>query len=298
MPIYLRELSDAQIKPTARPIVVEEHDNRATVSGQLGFGQITADFAMRLAIRKARQNAIASVSIVHVNHIGRLGHYLEMAVAEGLICQIWASGFAVLGARAAPFGGRDRVLDTNPLAIGIPAGNRPPVIVDFATTGGSGVKVINAARRGEALPLGAIVDQEGRPTTNPADFENGGAYAPFGAHKGYALMLCSELLGRVLSGSDGYVRDGEGPPLFRHQGVTMLCMRANLHCSMEDFTARVDAMLDKITQSRPAAGFDKVLYPGLKEHETRERSMKEGIRFEDDIWELFSKGAKNLGVNV
>ena len=39
------------------------------------------------------------MGLVRANHIGRLGHYAEMATAEGMVAMIFASGFAVNGAR-------------------------------------------------------------------------------------------------------------------------------------------------------------------------------------------------------
>ena len=45
------------------------------------------------------------MSIVQCEHIGRLGQYVEMAAAEGLISMIWAGGFAEQVPEAVPFGG-------------------------------------------------------------------------------------------------------------------------------------------------------------------------------------------------
>ena len=84
------------------------------------------------------------------------------------------------------------------------------MIVDFATTHGSMIKVMNAQRRGEKLVEGVIVDSEGKTTTDPNDFYEGGALAPFGGHKGYAIMTVVELMGRVFAGADSHARDGEG----------------------------------------------------------------------------------------
>ena len=40
---------------------------------------------------------------------------------------------------------------------------------------------------------GVIVDREGKATTDPNDFYDGGALAPFGGHKGYAIALFAEV---------------------------------------------------------------------------------------------------------
>ena len=299
MPNYLREIADGKLLPQAEPEIVVDDGNRGTVCGNWGFGQVSADFTTRLAIERARQHGIALIGLVRCNHIGRLGHYAEMAAAAGMVSQICGSGYAVTGARAAAFGGRDRVLDTNPICIGVPAGQRPPFVLDFATTHGSGVKVMNAYRRGEQLPLGFIADAEGKPTSDPADFvDGGGTMCSFGGHKGSGVMLAVEFLGRVLTGADGHAREGEGAYLMGHQGVSFIVMQADALSPMADFRARTDATLDRVSGSRPAVGFDQVLYPGLREAHTRAQCERDGIPIPEDLWQLFVEAAQTVGVDL
>ncbi len=299
MPNYLREIASGKLLPTSDPEVVADDGNRVTVRGNWGFGQVSADFAVRLAIDRARQHGLALIGLVRCNHIGRLGHYAEMAAAAGMVSQIFGSGYAMTGARAAAYGGRDRVLDTNPICIGVPSGQRPPFVLDFATTHGSAVKVVNAHRRGEELPLGVIADRNGKPTTNPADFmEGGGTLSSFGGHKGFGIMLAVELLGRVLTGADGHAVEGEGANLMGHQGVSFIVMQADVLSPMTDFRSRVDDTLNRITDSGPAVGFDEVLYPGLKEATTRANCERDGIPIPEDLWDLFVQAARSVGVEI
>ena len=299
MPTYIREIADGNLLPHGEAEIVADDGNRVTVRGNWGFGQVSADFAMRVAIDRAREHGIALIGLVRCNHIGRLGHYAEMAAAEGMVSQICGSGYAVTGARAAAYGGRDRVLDTNPICIGVPAARRPPFILDFATTHGSAAKVVNAHRRGEQLPLGVIADAEGKPTTNPADFiDGGGTLSSFGGHKGSGIMLAMELLGRVLTGSDGHAQEGKGAFMMRHQGVSFIVMKADALSPMADFDARVEQTLDRVTGSQPAVGFDQVLYPGLKEAMRREEWGRDGIPIPEDLWALFAKAADTVGVVI
>jgi len=299
MPTYLREIASGKLLPANDPEIVVDDGNRATVRGNWGFGQVSADFAVRLAIDRARQHGLALIGLVRCNHIGRLGHYAEMAAAAGMISQIFGSGYAMTGARAAAYGGRDRVLDTNPICIGVPSGECPPFILDFATTHGSAAKVVNAHRRGEELPLGVIADRDGKPTPNPADFiEEGGTLSSFGGHKGSGIMLAVELLGRVLTGSDSHAVEGEGAALMGHQGVSFIVMEADVLSPMTDFRSRVDDTLNRITDSHPAVGFDEVLYPGLKEANTRADCERDGIPIPEDLWNLFAEAARTVGVEI
>jgi uncharacterized oxidoreductase len=113
---------------------------------------------------------VAVVGMVQLHHIGRLGHYVEMAVADNMIGMVWGGGYGEVAPATVPYGGKTRVLHTNPISIGLPAGEESTMMFDWATTALSGVKVDNAHNRGEQLPPNAIVDKDGVPTTNPADF--------------------------------------------------------------------------------------------------------------------------------
>ena len=143
------------------------------------------------------------------------------------------------------------------------------------------MKVANAQQRGERLPPDSIIDHAGRPTTDPGDFLAGGAYLPFGGagggHKGYAIMLAVELLGRLFSGADAHAVAGAGVPLMRHQGVTMLLLRGDLFQPLQRLLDGNDALLATLRGSKPAAGSQEVLYPGLAEMRTRAERRRHGI---------------------
>lgn len=293
---YVDAIRDGHLVPTAWPKVVEQTPTSALISGNWTFGQTAARKAMEVAIEKAKSQNIAIVSLVQSHHIGRLGHYAELAAAEGMISMVWGGGYCRESPRTVPFGGRKAILDTNPIAMGFPAGDDSPMILDFATTTLSGVKVINAQRRGQNLPPGCIVDKDGNPSIDPNDFTNGGAFVAFGAHKGYALMMAAEFFGRIFSGSDGYAESERGGPIFGRQGVTMAVCRADLFQPSPQYSQNAVAMERSIRSVPPAPGFDQVLVPGDKEAQTRIKRRREGIPIDDDVWQSVVEVAERLGV--
>ena len=296
VPGYLNNIRAAEILPTLWPEILKETPASALVSGNWTFGHTAARFAMQLANAKALDQGAAVVSVVEVNHIGRLGYYSEMAAAQGLIGMIWAGGFGVGSPAAAPYGGRERVLHTNPLSMAFPAGDEPAPMFDFATTAVAGMKVINAQQRHSALPPGCIIDRDGNPSTNPQDFYDGGAYVPFGGHKGYALMVAVEFLGRLFSGSDAYAQAPRGGPSFGYQGVTMMAFRADLFQPMPQFKQGVDQLVRRLHATPPAPGFAEVLVPGDPETRARAVRGRDGIPVPDDVWQALSAAAAALGV--
>lgn len=291
---YVKGVKAGDIVPDAVSTILKETPSSALVSGNWTFGQASAKFAMNVAIEKARAHDIAVVSLLQSHHIGRLGFYVEMAAAQGMVAQVWAGGYAEVDPGAVPYGGRKRTLHTNPISIGLPASAETPMMFDFATTAIAGVKVVNAQRKNEQLPPGSIVDKDGNPTTDPNAFFEGGAHVPFGGHKGYGLMMAAEYLGRIVSGSDTYADENRGGPVMRHQGVTMIVMRADLFQPPERYTERATEMQERVRAVPPAPGFKEVLAPGDLEARTRKRRTAEGIPVDDTLWKSLETLAESL----
>src|SRR5262245_58182675 len=129
---YLAWVRDGTLKPNTPPPIVFENDAIAIIDGNCGFGQVTGEFATRLGITKAAQFGIAMIGLRNCGHLGRLGDWAEMAAAAG---QVSLHFLNTSGAqRVAPFGGSDRRLSTNPLAIGMPIAGGDPAILDITTS--------------------------------------------------------------------------------------------------------------------------------------------------------------------
>src|SRR5579872_1066304 len=143
---YVAAIKAGEIVPDAEPEAKIDSDLSALISGHWTFGQVAAKYAMEVAIAKALQRSMSVVSLVQCHHIGRLGEYAEMAASKGLISMIFGGGYAEDNPVAVPYGGRQRVLSTNPVAMGFPAEDGDRMLFDFATTAASGVRVANAGK--------------------------------------------------------------------------------------------------------------------------------------------------------
>ena len=296
---YVEEVSDGEILPRAKPEIVSETPTSALVRGNWTYGFVSAMYALELALEKADKQGMAIVSLVEANHIGRLGEYAEVAAGRGMVSQVWASGQGVETPTAVPYGGSRPVLHTNPIAIGVPSGEETPMIVDYATTVVSGSKVLMAHGENKKIQPGWIVDSEGRETTDPGLLADGsGSHLPFGGHKGYAIMLADEFLGRVLSGADAYAETERGGPILRHQGVTFIVFKADLFQPMADFGRVSDALHRQVRGVPPAPGFEEVMVPGDLEARARSERGRNGIPLTDVVWKSLTDLAAELGVEV
>jgi len=296
---YVKAIQAEEILPDRHPEILRETASTALVTGHWTFGQPATKFATQQAIEKARSQGIAMVSVVQKHHLGRLGHFVEMATAEGMGCMVYGGGQGEIAPATMPFGGSRPILHTNPMAAGLPTGMADrPMMFDFATSGTSGVKVINARNRGEKIPHGFIVDKEGRPTDDPHAFFDDGGHAPFGGHKGYAIMMWVEYMGRVLAGSNAYADPARAGDILRNEGGTIIVFRTDLFQEAADYTALADEMGQRVRAVSPAPDFEQVKMPGDPEWETRRIRSRDGIPIEDDVWEMILEAQRLAGIGT
>ena len=136
---YVEEIQEGAIVPAAHPEILRETPGSALVSGNWGFGHPVGAYAMEMAIAKAAEQGMAVTSVVQKHHVGRLGHYVEMAAERGMIGMALAAGQGVADPAAVPYGGAEKLLHTNPLAVAFPTGVADhPLMFDFATSATAG----------------------------------------------------------------------------------------------------------------------------------------------------------------
>jgi uncharacterized oxidoreductase len=296
LPTYLERIRKGHIVPGAPIDVLDETATTARVDGHWGFGQVVSTRAMDLAIAKARRQRVAIVSVFRQSHVGRLGDYPLMAARAGLVgLMMCDSGRAPK--QVAPFGGREARLGTNPLSIAFPSDLEAPVLIDMATSAVAGGKLLVAQARREPIPLGWLLDREGRPTTDAGAFRAGGVMLPLGGPQGYkgsALSFAVETLAAVLPGL-GFGVDPEG----RHNdGAFLLAFDPAAFRPLGDFKAEVTAFARYVKATPPAEGFTEVLYPGEIEYRTEQRRRREGIPIEDATWEKLTALARAAGTEA
>jgi len=98
-------------------------------------------------------------------------------------------------------GSKGKVLGTNPIAYAAPAGDELPVYLDIATSAVAATKIFSAKALGKQIPDNWLVDENGRPTTDPSQYPAKGAQLPMAGHKGYGLAVMVEILSAVLTGA-------------------------------------------------------------------------------------------------
>src|SRR6185436_4621488 len=116
---YVRDIAGGTIKPGVPVHLDSESATTAVVDGGWNFGQLVARDTMNLAITKAKASGVGIAVAHQCGHVGRLGAYVEAAVAAGAIGIAMVNNHGGSQVMSAP-GGIGRRLSPNPIAVGIP----------------------------------------------------------------------------------------------------------------------------------------------------------------------------------
>ena len=197
---YVRSLKAGELQLNQRISIATDTETLLVVDGNRGIGQSIAYQTMALAIERARKNGVVIVGLRNSHHIGRVGHWAEQAIAAGMASIHFTN--VVSRPLVSPHGGGQSRFGTNPLTVGLPRRDAPPILLDFASSAIAVGKVRVAYNRKGQVPAGALIDHEGKPTTNPAVMYEDpmGALLTAAGHKGYALAMVCDLLGSALFG--------------------------------------------------------------------------------------------------
>src|SRR5688500_8154870 len=200
IPRYVDALLEGGLEANRHARATLDAGTLLALDGCKGYGQAIGREAMQMAIERAKRHGSCVMTLANSHHLGRIGHWAEMAVAEGLVSIHFVN--VISHARVAPYGGRDARFGTNPCCIGVPLPGEAPFILDYATSAVAQGKLRVAHNKGEKVPPGRLIDDQGRPTDDPryAVVPPYGAMLPFGEHKGSGMALACELLGGALTG--------------------------------------------------------------------------------------------------
>ena len=197
MPLYVRRIKAGGVNPRPDIRIIEERPSTALLDGDNGMGHLVMRRAAELAIAKAKQTGVGWVGARMSNHAGPAALYAMMPLAHDMIGLYFAVGS---NNHLPPTGSAEALLGTNPIAVAIPAGEEPAVVMDMAPTVAAFGKVRLKAAQGEPMPVGWMIDHEGKPLTDASRAAEG-HLLPIGEYKGYALSLIIGLLAGSLNGA-------------------------------------------------------------------------------------------------
>ncbi len=292
IPRYIDALLEGGLSANQHPKATLDTGALLALDGCQGYGQTIGHESMQMAIERAKKHGSCVMVLANSHHLGRIGHWAEMAVAQGLVAIHFVN--VISHARVAPYGGADARFGTNPVCIGVPLPGEAPFLLDMATASMAQGKMRVAHNKREKVAPGLLIDDKGMPTDDPrfAVVPPLGAILAFGGHKGYGLAVACELLGGALTGGGTWHYDESKKQRVLNGMLAVLIDPGRLGTAGA-FQSESRQFLDWLRKGRAAPGADKVRIAGEPERETRAKREREGISVDDNTWkEILTAGAK------
>jgi uncharacterized oxidoreductase len=298
LPDYVRMLHAGLLVPNQTLGLIADNSGVLVFDAGRGFGQAMAKQAMAHGIARAKERGSVAVALRGSSHIGRIGHWAEQCAAAGMV-SVHFVNVADHEPLQAPYGCSDARLGTNPFAVAVPGtGPEPQLLLDMATSAIAFGKARVARNKGVPVPDGVLIDEQGRPTTDPTTYVDTkrGALLAFGAHKGSGLAILCEVLGAAVTGGATIA-----PHHPRQDGIvnSMLSFILDLGAVGEPDVIKAEAAAvgEWVKASPPAPGFAEVLLPGEPERRARERRRAEGVPIDDKSLADVLAAIASLGVS-
>ena len=257
-----------------------------------GLAFPACDLAITEAIARAREHGVAFAGVTNSHHFGVAAYHLE---AVGM-----ANTLAPGGARGTPGGlvgiamgnspaampmpgGRRALFGTNPVAAVFPRRHGAPLSIDLSLSEVARGKIMVAAQKGEAIPLGWALDKHGQPTTD-ASAALDGMMVPFGSaaggSKGAMLALMVELLVVALTGAQFgfeadsfFVAEGNQPKL----GQAFIVIDPNALAGNDAYYERVETLIAAMLADA------EVRIPGYRRNALAAQAAAEGVTISDAL---------------
>lgn len=292
---YLERLADGRI--ARQGSIRTLHDTGASFSWSTERlpGAWVMEQLIDQAIARTAQHAAVTATLANCSHIGALQAYLEDIGRRGLMALMMVTDPGV--ATVAPPGGVDAVITSNPIAACIPTAG-DPILIDQSTSLVSNFAVAQHAAAGRTMPGDWVVDNQGRPSNDPAALAATppGTLMPLGGsefgYKGFGFGLMVEAFALALS---GFGRDQ--PRVRGAQGVFLqLINPAQFGNGQAAFIASTTALVQQCQGSRPAEAGGAIRLPGQRALQLKAEQQAQGIAYTHAVLATLGSWSQKLGV--
>jgi LDH2 family malate/lactate/ureidoglycolate dehydrogenase len=276
LPQYVRRIRGGGINPKPDITIEKTAPATAMVDGDNGMGHLVMARAAETAVELAKDTGVAWVGARRSNHAGAAGVYAAMPLAQDMV-GIYA---VVANANHMPvWGSAENLLGTNPVAFAVSAGEEAPVVLDIATTVVSYGTIKANKLQGRDMPVGWMIDKQGKPLTDAAKSAEG-LLLPIGGHKGSGLALVLGLLAGTLNGA-AFGRDvvdfNYDDSTACDTGHFIIALDVNRFLPIAAFKAAIDRHLRDLKSSKPLPGVEAIRLPGEQRRARRAERARDGV---------------------
>ena len=262
LPQYVQRLKLGSTNAKPNITVEQTAPAIALVDGDNGMGHLVVARAAETGDRDGARMRRRLGRLRMSNHAGAAGVYAALPLKADMI-GIYA---AVANANHMPLaGGAEPLLGTNPLAIAIPAGEEPPLVLDIATSIVSYGTIKNHRLQNKPLQPNWMVDPKtGAAVTDPHKSIEA-LLLPMGGYKGAGLALMLGMLAGTLNGAL-FGRDcvdfNAEPDKVTNTGQFVMALDPARFQPLDQFKSEVDRHMRELREVEDAAGQDAVRLPG------------------------------------
>jgi 3-dehydro-L-gulonate 2-dehydrogenase len=276
-PTFVEYIKEGLVNPAAEPTKEGGLGAVEQWNGNFGPGILNARFCMNRAMELAGENGIGCVALKNTNHWMRGGTYGWQAAEAGYISISFTNTIANLP----PWGGLDPRLGNNPLVIAVPR-KGGHVVLDMAISQYAYGKLQQYKAQNKALPLPGGYDSQGNLSTDAAAIIESKRMLPIGFWKGSGLSMVLDLLATVLSGGNSTAKMTASE---KESGASQvfICIKPS---NDKQTGSLIEEIINYTKTSTPVNDNQSISYPGENTLKTREKSLKEGVWVDEQIWQL------------
>jgi LDH2 family malate/lactate/ureidoglycolate dehydrogenase len=295
LPLYVRRIRAGGVNAKPEIRVVSDRPSAALIDGDNGMGHLVMRRAAALAVEKAKATGLGWVGARMSNHAGPAALYVTMPLKHDMIGLYFAVGS---NNHLPPWGGSESLLGTNPMAVAVPALEEPPIVLDMAPTVAAYGKVRLKAQRGEQMPVGWMIDRDGKPLTDPKRADEG-HLLPIGDYKGYGLSLIIGLLAGALNRAAlgreviDFVKETSKAT---NTGQAITALSIETFMPPAEFKRAVDRVIRDIRASRRLPGVERIWLPGEQSYAKLLDRRAHGVPMAKGLRESLDTVARDLAI--
>jgi len=295
LPQYVQRLKLRSTNPRPNITVSRSAPATALVDGDNGMGHLVVARAAETAIELARECGIAWVGCRMSGHAGAAGVYAALPLKADMV-GIYS---AVANANHMPLaGGAEPLLGTNPLAIAIPAGEEPPIVLDIATSIVSYGTIKNHRLQNKPLRNDWMIDPKtGAAVVDPHKSAEA-LLLPMAGYKGAGLALTLGLLAGTLNGAlfgKDCVDFNAEPDRVTNTGQFVVALDPGRFQPLAQFKAEVDRHIRELRDTKPLPGHT-VRLPGEQRAKRRTDRLHHGLPLAPELLAQLDKLAGELSI--
>ena len=295
LPLYVRRIRAGGVNAKPNIRVVSDRPSAVLIDGDNAMGHLVMRRAAHLAIDKAKATGVGWVGARMSNHAGPAALYVTMPLHHDMIGLYFAVGS---NNHLPAWGSSESLLGTNPMAVAVPAHEEPAIVLDMAPTVAAYGKVRLKAQRGEPMPVGWMIDKQGKPLTDPKRADEG-HLLPIGDYKGYGLSLIIGILAGALNRAAlgrevvDFVKE-TGKATNTGQAIAAIAIESFMPAA--DFKRNVDQVIRDIRNSQKLPGVERIYLPGEQSHAKLQERRAHGVPMPKALRDTLDTMARDLNV--